>query len=187
MRFLVAALALAAASSAQADEFRFGIMGAYAQLSTEDPNGRTEDASKGIPSLIGTFEWDRNSRVFGQLYQYKYKLTSSTTQIGQKVERTGANISLQQQFRVARAFRPWLGLGLGFSEDSFSGRHTIDQDGFLAATFPNRSESSFNGIINAAVDWAVSDRWNVGGVVQYETPFGDGGVEALVVGVTLTF
>lgn len=186
---LVGLLLLAAplAASAADNIFHFGPMVGWGRGGVSDPDGPTGTATTIIPSLIATLDWDRDVRLFGQLYTDRYKLKpNGTSKIAQDVKQTGINTSVQYRLRVARDFRPWIGAGLGYAQNSFSKRYTVDKDGYLAARYPDRDESAINFVINAAISWEVNDRFRVALIPQYEYPI-NGSAKMLSVGLALLF
>jgi hypothetical protein len=108
----------------------------------------------------------RDGRVLAQIYSDEVKLDASTTDIGQTVKNTGLQVSYQTLFRLSTAFKPWVGLGLGISNTSYTNRYIVDSSGYLAGTYQNREETNTNVVVNAADEWKVGESGNIGWLLQ---------------------
>lgn len=174
--------------TAVADEsIRYGLMPGISQFSVDDPDGGTDPTQEFNPfNAILANDFGRDSRVLSQVYYQPFTLDAGVTTVGQEVSRGGVAVSWQGMLRIARAWKPWVGVGLGYSQDSFKKRYTVDKDGFLAARYANRKESAVNLILNASTEWQWTRDWDIGFHVQYETPL-EGSTQALSVSVMLLY
>lgn len=104
-----------------------------------DPEGATNASrlSKAY-SVISLLESGRDNRWYSVINMGSYGLESSTREIGQTDEFYYLGTTYQKNVRWTRNIKPWFGIGLGLGYESFSRRHTVDVDGFLAQTYRNR-------------------------------------------------
>ena len=123
----------------------------------------------------------------GNIYYDSYSVSASTGHIAQTVTAYGINASYQWMFRVARAFKPYFGVGLGYSGENFKNRYNTTPDGlYLNTTYPNRSVQAFNAIVNASTEWQLSRNWDIGLHIQFEQPIA-GGLTAIRAGIYVTY
>jgi outer membrane protein W len=180
--FLLFCLLTCSATVASADKgFRIGWMPSITSTSIEDPNGPVEDhTAAALLQAVGIFDMGRDVRIFANAVYDKYEVDASTTNIHYDVSRFGINATYQWNVRLTRSFKPWLGVGLGYSQDTFADRYTLTPGGFLAASYPDRTVDSFNLVLNSSIDWQISRDLDLGIHFQWEQPTGDGARSARV-------
>lgn len=145
--------------------------------SINDPDGKTNNSIHAMP-LSATVIYtniNRDARLFGHLYYDWYEVDASSTRVGQKINEFGLNASYQWMFRVARDWRPFLGVGLGYGSETYSNRHTMTPTGLFSQTsYPERKLQSPKVLINTSSEWPLSQNWDMGVHLQFEQPVGKG-------------
>ena len=132
-------------------------------VSVDDPLGDTERAWALQPAtLIYTARLRSGLRYWSGLYYYKTSLDAATDRIGQEVEQFGLRLSVQKSLPVTSRMSTWVGAGIGVSQERFSLRHIVDNEGFLLKRYPDRRNTGVALILNFVGDWPVSRTWNMG-------------------------
>lgn len=143
----------------------YGVGGAH--VSVDDPNGNTEEKWGVQPFTLVYSDWlFSDIRHWSELYYYETSLDSSSTNVGQDVERTGFRVSLQKNFRVGKSFSPWIGGGLDVSQVQYSVRHTKDNEGFLDTQFGDRDEVAVSFVFNVMSEWSLMRDWSIGAKLE---------------------
>jgi outer membrane protein W len=161
------------------ESFRVGWMPTLTATSINDPNGPTEDnISATLVQGVGIFDMGRDARIFVDTYYDSYEVGATTTNIHNSVTSFGVNASYQWNFRITRSFKPWLGVGVCYSNDTYTDRYTVTPGGLLANAYPERTVDTFSVVLNASMDWRLNRDWNMGLHLQFEQPTGDGPTRA---------
>lgn len=183
--YLFMLIILLMASSARAESWQIGTMVGGAVSDIDDPKGDTaSDPYFSFLNVIATFPYGRDQQVLFHFFHDRFKLDASTSEIGQKVSTLGTNASWQYRWRLARYFKPWIGGGIGFSNNRFKDRFLIDGDSFVVKEFSNRDERAISLILNAHSPIAEIGKVSLGALLQYEFPL-RGTVSRLFFGLTL--
>lgn len=177
VRMLVALFLGVVSISAQA-EMKFGAGFVAGDYTVQDPEGDTDSADEtGVVGII-TLPVNRNYpswRYWFQLGHNSFEYEARTDQVGQEVTYTSLEGQIHLGFNVAREFKPWIGAGLGASLADYEGRHTIDEDGYLADSFEDRSETNTFLLLNAGLASTKLDAgFHVGLAATHKIPFDDG-------------
>lgn len=143
-------------------DFSFGTFTGIGFYSIDDPEGETE--AKAVTQIIdffGTYSIGRDSRLFFEFSMIDEDFNASTTETGLTIESTDLTALYQTRLRMSKAFKPWLGAGLMFSQAEYSRRFLVDNNGFLAQSFPNRSVNETALVISlmneTELDWDLAD------------------------------
>lgn len=179
-KWIFALIPLLAAAAAVADEpLRVGVLagGAYTQIT--DPDGPTQTRFSPDLGVIAIADWARDARLFYQIRYQHFTLDADTQHIGQDVKRVGVSASYQHLLRLTRIWKPWLGVGLGYAHESDTLRHTVDSGGFLAQTYPDRTDSTFLAVLSASSEWRWTHNWQLGFTLQYDAPLSANGTSAI--------
>ncbi len=169
------------------DAMRFGISPSVSGFHLKDPDGPTASASAFTPLsglLIATA--GRDARVLVHVQYDKFSVPASTADIGENVSRLGGDVSYQALFRLSRAWKPWGGIGLGYTSEQYTTRYTLTPGGHLATQYPDRSVSSVALVLNTSTEWRLDRDWSMGAQLQYEQPLGSG-ASALRLGLYLVY
>jgi len=134
-----------------------------AHVSVDDPQGDTEVAWALQPvTLIYTARLRSGVRYWSELYYHTAALDAVAKRIGQDVEQFGLQISLQKSLPLAPGWISWFGAGIGVSQTSYTTRHTIDNEGYLLARYPDRRDSGASLLLNVVSEWSLSRHWSLG-------------------------
>ncbi|NOZ53764.1 MAG: hypothetical protein GXP08_11620 [Gammaproteobacteria bacterium] len=134
-----------------------------ANVSVDDPEtGSSTKWGVQPTSLIYTDWLVTDIRYWTTLYYLKTKLDASTDNTGQDATRFGVRFSLQKSLRLTHAWAPWFGIGIDVSRAQYTVRHTVDEEGFLLETFPDRSETTAAVVFSALSEWSLTRDWSVG-------------------------
>lgn len=156
-------------------------------LSVDDPDGSTDTTSGAMPlSASASFPVGRDSRVLINLARYDFELDASQRDIGQKVRSTTVGGFYQWRLRLSRYFKPWIGFGPQIEFTDINARHTVDAQGFLQQTFPDRSGTAYAAAIVASHEWPVSAHLEAGVNAQYVISVKDA-LEGGLVGVSVLY
>jgi len=169
------------------DAMRFGVSPSVSGFHLKDPDGPTASASAFTPLsglLIATA--GRDARVLVHVQYDKFSVAASTTDISENVTRLGGDVSYQTLFRLSRAWKPWGGIGLGYTNEQYTTRYTLTPGGHLATQYPDRSVSSVALVLNTSTEWRLNRDWSMGAQLQYEQPLGSG-ASALRLGLYLVY
>jgi len=173
-------LALSVTTATADEPLRVGIIAGAGTYRVSDPAGPTSAANAPDVGVVATMDWARDARLLFQGHYQQFTLDAGTRNIGQHVKRVGVSASYQHLLRLTRDWKPWLGVGLEYTRETDSLRHTIDSGGFLAATYPDRSNSPLSAVLSASTEWAWTRDWDLGFSLQYDAALGANATTALV-------
>ena len=145
-----------------------------AQLRVQDPDGPTQSQNRLTPGATLILGLDTDTRMMVDVYHQTAHLNGTTQDIGQSVTSTGGHLIFQKQFPVTYQWHPWLGIGAGYAQESFTNRYTVDSQGYLANRYPDRSANPVSVVVNGTTDWTLNRSWRLGATVQYEYPLTSG-------------
>jgi hypothetical protein len=169
--------------------WKLGWYGALSSYEIDDANGPTDSPrDTSLLNFLVVSPAERDQRLFIQAFRTEAHADASagSALIGQDIERSGASISRQWLFRLSRAWKPWIGLGIGYVNESRTSRHTVAADGFLGQRFDDVKESGFQVLLNASTEWEVADRLEAGFHLQLEQPISDSS-RVLSGGITILY
>lgn len=166
-------------------DFAPGILAGVAKGDVDDPNGGTSGETYPVLSFVGAITLTPDRRVFTEVFLHSFTLDPGVGTVGQDVKQVGFAASYQGLMDWG-TWRPWAGIGVGYSRNRFEDRLTTDQQGFVAQRFPNREENAFMLVTNLTKQWRVGTTWDVGLHIQYVHPLGSD-VRALSVSGLLLF
>lgn len=186
-RFSFLVLAVLMSSAHAAESTRFGWLPTVSYVDVGDPNGPAEIYT-GLTYLSAVLLTDlgRDSRLFLHGHYDTFDLEASTSNIHQSVDRYGVNAVYQINLRITRAWKPWVGLGLGYSQDKITDRYILTPGGFTGARYPDRTEDSVIAVANVSSEWQFSRELDMGLHFQWEEPLSDG-VRAVRVGLYIVY
>ena len=186
-RWMLAALLCGWACGAAAREpLRLGLIGGAARIAVDDPDGPTAGATApdlGVAALLG---WGRDTRLLLEADRQTATLTAGTHDIGARIARTAVSLSYQERWRLSYRWKPWLGIGLGYARMTETLRHTIDDGGFLASVYPDRSQGVADAVLTADSEWRWTRGWRIGVALRFELPLDPHATTVLAAGVLLS-
>jgi hypothetical protein len=185
---IVLLLGLASLPTAASDTFRFGVLPSLSAYNVTDPDGPTAtNSAASLLSAVMFVEHGRDGRIMFQVVQDKFSLNASTTDIGQDVTSLEFLAAYQWQFRVTRGWKPWIGIGAGYANESFENRYTMTAGGFLGNTYPNRNLNDYKLILNTSTEWPVGKDWDMGIHLQFEEPISSDGIRTIRLGFYVVY
>ncbi len=177
---------MCACNPAAGAPLRLGLTAGAARLSVADPDGPTAKATAPDFGVVAMLGWARDTRLQLAADRQAATLAASTTDVGERVERTGVSLSYQERWRLSYHLKPWLGIGLGYAHEVDTLRHTIDSGGFLAAAYPDRAQGVYDAVVTADESWRWIRGWRIGMVLCYQAPLTAHAATALGASVMLS-
>ena len=179
MRYLLTGLAFVTFSTSLLanDTFDWGLTIKAGNYGVEDPDGDADEEFTYSPGIKFTFPVSRRGQQLVVSGEYiDFDLDPSTQYVGQEVNGYRLSGGYEHQFNLSRSFKVWGGATLNIDTVTFDGRHTIDQDGYLADRYQDLSETSLgvSGYIFTVFDVGARSTWvpSIGLFIDY--PMGDG-------------
>jgi hypothetical protein len=162
---MVLALLMAAPAFAESSLY---VLPSYMTFTVDDPEGSTSEGSFS-PLLI---RWMNQAAYdsawyteFGYLTKTSIDASGSSPGLSFSGYQLGAGYAWR--FRASRELKPWVTLGLRLTQAEYTGRHTVDSDGFLIATFPDQTETAANATASVSNVWSVSKAAGLGVWAEY--------------------
>ncbi|MEJ2347118.1 MAG: hypothetical protein P8090_17280 [Gammaproteobacteria bacterium] len=87
-------------------------------------------------------------RYWAEGYFARTNLDAAAGKVAEDVSRYGIQFAVQRNFRWGW-WSPWLGVGMDVSRNRYSKRYTVDSDGYLLATYPDRSTTAVGISVHA--------------------------------------
>ena len=125
-------------------------------------------------------------RYWSEFYYYQATLDAGLNRIGQDARRYGMRFSLQKSLPVTPKWLTWLGAGVDISQAKYTTRHTVDDEGFLLETYPDRKETTAAGVINIVGEWSLTRVWTIGAKPEHSFP-SNGHIKEPLAAVTLLY
>jgi len=172
---------------AVADTFQFGLSPALINVRVPNIEGDSLSQSSLQPfSAMFIYEGRRDIRWLNTLSYSDFHINATPSNIGLSVESLALATHYQLRQRWTRHFKPWIGVGAGMSYDTFTKRHLVDNDGFLAASFDDQDAVSFSLNVNVAHEWHVSGNFTAGFNLVYQHALNDG-IEGFHANMTILY
>ncbi len=171
---LASSHAMAAAIGMPQQTARVGIALGFANFTVDDPDGdsETEWAVRPINFIYTDRAFD-SYRYWAEAFYHDTVLSASTSKIGQEIKQLGVRGSIQKEISRHTLGDSWLGAGLQLSYDDYKNRHTVDNAGFLAQTYSDRSGFESALLINYVLEKNIAG-WDVAGKLEKSIAIGDG-------------
>lgn len=125
-------------------------------------------------NLIYTGHWRHEARYWGELFYHETAFDAAAGQAGQQLKQAGVRLSLQKSVALTSGVAPWFGAGLQLSRNRFLDRHTVDSDGYLDITYPDRSEFNVALLLNMSLERPLNRDWDVVLKMEQSLPSGGG-------------
>lgn len=155
------------AMAEDAEAVRFGLQSSLNNYKVDDPLGSTAQGSGLSFSGIALMTMGREDRLIINLNRDVYNLAASTTNIGQDVSSYGGSLSYQSLLRLSRTWKPWVGLGLGYSSVTYKNRYKLTPTGLYSTPLGGRSTTDLALLFNANSEWQLNKDWDVGLQLQF--------------------
>lgn len=167
---LLVILMIPSVSFARDRQWKAGLMIGAGVISVDDPAGSTEiKTALSFLNGIVTLPARRDTRIFSHLFYQDFDLNNTSNQVAGSVKSVGLNTSYQWRYRHSRTWKPWFGVGLGFSQDKMTHRALLDSGGFIIQDLPDREDNAVNVLLNASTilkQWKMFD-FGVHGQIDY--------------------
>ena len=151
------------------------------RIQVNDPEGNTQAVFAVQPvKFIYTDWWKRGNRYWLELYYQQANLSANTANIGQQLQQSGLNYFVQKNYLLNDIFRPWVGAGVGVSIAQYQKRHSVDDEGYLLNTFPDRQQYLLDILFSVDNEWQVSKTSTFGGQFFQRIPVNGGITESLI-------
>ncbi len=138
-------------SFARDRKWKAGLMMGPSVILVDDPAGSTEiETSLSFLNGIVTLPARRDTRIFIHLFYEDFNLNNTGNKVSGSIKSLGLNTSYQWRYRHSRSWKPWFGVGLGFSQDEFKSRALLDSGGFIVQDLPDREDNAINLLLNAS-------------------------------------
>ncbi len=165
---------------------RWGYSLGVAHVTVDDPDDATRNEWALRPlSLVYTDRWLYNSRYWGEAFYQETALDAGVGQVGQQVRQLGARLSLQKSLALSSVVTPWFGVGVQLSHNQFHKRHTIDSDGYLVGSYPDRNDFHAALLLNLVVERRLNRNWDVAAKLEQVVPLAEGVSEFVMSAVLL--
>lgn len=165
---------MAAAIGMPQQTARLGFALGFANFTVDDPDGDSEDDWAVRPlNIIYTDRAFGVYRYWAEAFYQDTVLSASNTQIGQEVKQLGIRGSMQREMARHSIGTSWLGAGFQLSHDNYRNRHTIDNAGFLAQTYSDRSGLEPALLLNYMFEQKLAG-WDLAGKIEKSIALGDG-------------
>ncbi len=183
---LTGGTAFAAAIGMPEEGGRWGYSLGVAHVAVDDPDAATRKEWALRPlSLVYTDRWLYGTRYWGEAFYQETALDAGAGQIGQQVRQLGARLSLQKSLPLSSVVTPWFGVGVQLSHNQFHKRHTIDSDGYLMVSYPDRNEFHASLLLNMVVEYRLYRNWDVAAKLEQVVPLAEGVSESVISAVLL--
>lgn len=142
-----------------------------AYVAVDDPVKQTTGQWATVPLTLVHSDWlNKDIRYWSEAFYYNATLDADVNRIGEDVEHYGLRFSLQKSLPLSRAWAPWLGIGIGVSQASYTKRYTADADGFLLAAYPDRKQTSVSLLLNVVSEWPLNQNWDIAAKLEAALP-----------------
>ena len=170
--FLLICTAFPAAAFAQS---KVGVAPGFLLATVEDPDGDADSYSGLLPlSLVFSHDLSNKTRIYSTFSYFSFDLDAGTDKIGQDISGYELAATWQRIFKLGYELHFFAGIGFGYTNADFTKRHTVDEDGYLARRYEDRSEGYLSIIGNISKEWEVTDIIDVGFNLSYKHALSDG-------------
>jgi len=160
---------------------RIGYSAGVARLDVNDPQGTTQSIYTIQPLKFIYTDWGQHgNRFWFEFFFQKAKITANEKQIGQRFTHSGVNLLIQKNFLINSAVRPWFGVGVGISMAQYKKRYTVDNEGYLLNSFPDRTSGSAGALLSVVNEWQMTKDSIIGGSFLQRIPLNKAITESLL-------
>lgn len=184
--WLLTGKAWAVAIGMPEERARWGYGLGVAHVTVDDPDAASGSEWALRPlNLVYTDRWRYDSRYWGEAFYQETALDAGVGQAGQEIKQYGVRLSLQKKLVLTPAIVPWLGGGVQLSHNQFHNRHTVDSDGYLVDSFPDRNEVQASLLLNLMVEQRLNRNWDLAAKLEQVVPLAEGVSEFVIAAVLL--
>lgn len=140
---------------------RIGYLIGASRFAVDDPDGPTKPTVDVLPLNLVYTDWLPHSwRYWAEAYYFTTTLDANAGDIKQKASRIGTRLTLQRSVDLGN-WSLWLGAGLDISRNQYTKRYTVDRDGFLLKTYPDRLKTAVGIATQLVIDWPLAQNWDL--------------------------
>ena len=158
------------------DTFQFGYSPSAFFGSVIDESAGIADSEQGaILSAISAtmvYRINRANSFKATLDYYIAEFDANDSFVGQDVSSISIAGTWRNKVIFSRYFKPLLGVGLSFDQSTYENRLTLDRDGFLSETYPDREDSDISILLSASLNFGDND-W-IETEIVYKSPIKSG-------------
>lgn len=169
--FLLLCSVVSTAQASEKDQFRFGLQTSLNSYRIDDPDGATARGNGFSISGISLVEVGRASRLMIGVDKQAFNLGASTINVGQDVSSLGGGLSYQSMFPVSRTWKPWVGVGLGYTSTKYTNRFRLTPSGQFSTPLADRSSADLSWLLNTNTEWVLNRSWDIGLQAQLSSSF----------------
>lgn len=159
-------------------DYSLGANISYASVHYEDDDGETDTENLVFPvRLFGELKMDKINKFQLGWRQVDFDIDATKQgDMGATFEGDQFDAVWLHQVRLGRDFKPWFGIGVRVSMIDVTGKHLIDQEGFLMQRFDPVSDTVMAGLAEAYYEFPIGrSGWYLDANATYEMPVsGDG-------------
>ena len=157
---------------------RIGYLVGVSQFAVDDPDGPTESVVDIQPlTLVYTDFLPHGWRYWAEAYYFAATLDGNAGDIQEDVSRIGARLSLQYNLYLGK-WSLWMGAGLDVSNNQYTTRYTVDSDGFLLQSYPDRSDTAWGIPVQIISEWPLARDWDLAAKLEHVFPVSGGITES---------
>lgn len=174
---LLPLLLLAPAAHSAGIDYAIGAGVSYANIEYSDDDGDTVGETLVFPlRIFGELKMDKINKFQAGFRMVDFDIDATTDgDMGATFEGSQFDGAWLHQLRLGRDFKPWLGVGVRVSFLEVTGKHRVDQDGYLIERYEPVSETLLSPMAIAYYEWAIGrSGWFVDSSLTYEIPMSDG-------------
>lgn len=173
-----------------ADLNHYGFAINTGSFSVKDPSGPTDTTVTSYISGIMTIPVNRNdstNRYWLEINYRDFSEKADTTNIGQNVKALGLMGIYQHSFNVAEWYRPWIGIGAAANFSDYTTRQTVDSQGFLLTSYPDRKATNTEVVLNLGASLKKTEGgYYFGAQIIHHVPF-DNGIKGTTIQAFMLF
>lgn len=166
---LAAAIGLPEESTA-----RIGYLVGVTNFAVEDPDGPTQSVIDMLPITLVYTNWlPHNWRYWAEAYYFATSLKGDAGDIREDISRIGLRLAFQHNLHLGRTSF-WLGAGLDVSSNDYTSRYSVDNDGFLLNTYPDRTDTAWGLTVQFISEWPLAKDWDLAAKFEHVFPLSGG-------------
>lgn len=167
-------------------DYALGANVTYASVQYEDDDGSTDTENLVFPvRIFGELKLDKINKFQLGWRQVDFDIDATKQgDMGATFEGDQFDASWLHQVRLGRDFKPWFGLGVRVSFVDVTGKHLIDEDGFLTDRFDPVSDTVLSGMALAYYEFPIGrSGWYIDAGASYEVPVSGDGLSGFGAGI----
>lgn len=149
---------------------RIGYLVGMDRFSVDDPDGPSEDVVDVLPLTLIYTDWlPHGWRYWAEAYYFSTSLDGNAGDIRQNVRRIGARLALQHNVHLGE-WSLWIGAGLDVSQNRYTNRYSVDNNGSLLNGYANRSDTVLGITMQIISEWPLAQDWDLAAKFEHVFP-----------------